>query len=68
MELVLDKGRTTITADSVAMQDIKMADYEQPKGGKVVTKAEYDEMAKEKWKKCVPNGKQEWVVPAVVVK
>lgn len=48
MELVLDKGRTTITADSVAMQDIKMADYEQPKGGKVVTKAEYDEMAKAK--------------------
>lgn len=48
LELVTDKGRTTITADSIALQDIKMADFEQPKGGKVVTKAEYDLMVKEK--------------------
>ncbi len=48
LELVTDKGRNTLRADSISLQAIKIADFEQPKGGKVVTKAEYDQMVKEK--------------------
>lgn len=48
LELVTDKGRVTLTADSVALHEVVAADYEQPKGGKVVTQKEYDQIFKEK--------------------
>jgi GLPGLI family protein len=48
LELVMDKGRTTYTADSIALQAVDMAQIEVPKGGKVVTRAEYDQIVKEK--------------------
>lgn len=48
LELSLDKGRTTITADSIALQAIDAAAFEAPKGGKVVTKMEYDKIVEEK--------------------
>lgn len=48
LELVTDEGRNTLTADSISLKDINVADFEQPKGGKVVTKAEYDQIVKEK--------------------
>jgi GLPGLI family protein len=47
LEINVDE-RTTITADAVEFKPINTADFEQPKGGKVVTKAEYDVIVKEK--------------------
>ena len=47
MEVQMDE-RTTITADSVELKPINTADFEQPKGGKVVNRTEYDQIVKEK--------------------
>lgn len=47
MEITVD-DRTTITAETVELKPINADDFEQPKGGKVVTRAEYDQIAKEK--------------------
>ncbi len=47
LEISTDE-RTTLTAESVEFKPIAEADFEQPKGGKVVTKAEYDTIVKEK--------------------
>jgi GLPGLI family protein len=48
LELAVDKGRTVYTADSIALQAVDMAQFEAPKGGKVVTRTEYDQIVKEK--------------------
>jgi GLPGLI family protein len=56
LELVTDKGRITLTADTVEFKPIATNDFEQPKGGKVVTRAEYDEIFKEKMKEM----REEW--------
>lgn len=62
LELQLDP-RTLITADSISLAAIDPTKFEQPKGGKVVSKAEYDQIAKEKmeemraeWKSRMQNG------------
>lgn len=56
-------ANTTITAEAVEFKDVASADLEQPKGGKVVTKAEYDQIVKEKmdemraeWKSRMSGG------------
>ncbi len=47
LEIAVDE-RTTITAESVELKAMNIDDFEQPKGGKVVTKDEYDVIVKEK--------------------
>lgn len=50
LELKQARGTTVITADSIALQAVNASDFEAPKGGKVVTKAEYDQIVDEKVK------------------
>ncbi len=55
LEIATDE-RTLITADTVEFKPLNAADFEQPKGGKVVTKDEYDQIVKEK----MDEMREEW--------
>lgn len=63
LELVTDNGINTLTAEKIELKPVDSKEFEEPKGGKVVTKAEYDTIVKEKieemreeWKERHKNG------------
>lgn len=56
LELELDKGRTTLTAESIDLKELDDKAIVEPKGGKVVTREEYNAIVKEK----MDEMRQEW--------
>jgi GLPGLI family protein len=56
LEVDIDNGRGTVTARNIEIRELKKNELKTPKGGRVITRTEYDKLVRDETEKMKKNG------------